>query len=193
VKHDHRLEGEAFAIRPVTLDDAQFIWELRGDLERSRYLHPVEGGVSAQVNWMEAYFDTPDDYYFLVERLRDGRPEGTAGLYGVDSTRHCAEWGRWVLRRDSLAAIESALLIYRFGFDRLGLEEVYCRTLAANRHVVGLHQSLGLATRERSPAPLRVGGEQHELVEQFLTATAWRQIQDAFQVRAAGAARLLAR
>jgi hypothetical protein len=98
-----------------------------------------------------------------------------------------------VLRRDSLAAIESALLIYRFGFDRLGLEEVYCRTLAANRHVVGLHQSLGLATRERSPAPLRVGGEQHELVEQFLTATAWRQIQDAFQVRAAGAARLLAR
>jgi RimJ/RimL family protein N-acetyltransferase len=193
VRHDHRLEGEAFAIRPVTLDDAQFIWELRRDLDRSKYLHPVEGGVSAQVDWMKAYFDRPDDYYFLVERLRDGRSEGTAGLYGLYHTLHRAEWGRWVLRRDSLAAIESALLIYRFGFDRLGLEEVYCRTLAANRHVVGLHQSLGLATRERPPAKLSLGGEHHELVEQFLIATAWRQIEVGFQARAAGAARLLAR
>jgi RimJ/RimL family protein N-acetyltransferase len=193
VRHDFRLDGEAFAIRPVALEDARFIWELRKDPERSRYLHPVKGGVSALVDWMKAYFDRPDDYYFMVERLRDGRAEGTVGLYGVDHMGHCAEWGRWVLRRDSLAAIESALLIYRFGFDRMGLEEIYCRTVAANRHVVRLHQSLGLATREGPPMTLRIGRVQHELVEQFLTRAAWRQVEVRFQARAAGAARLLAR
>jgi RimJ/RimL family protein N-acetyltransferase len=191
VRHDVRLEGDAYAIRPVTTMDAPFILELRTDPDRSRYLHPVEDSLGAQTAWIAAYLERPDDYYFVVERLRDSRPEGTVGLYNLDHVDRRAEWGRWVLRRDSLAAIESALLVYRLAFNHLGLEEVYCRTVAANRHVVNFHRFCGLASREEPPAEVLLGSRSHQLIEQFLTRTVWGQIEDGLRARAAGAARLM--
>ena len=40
----------------------------------------------------------PGDYYFVMERILDGRAEGLAGVYDVNVGDGSAEWGRFVLR-----------------------------------------------------------------------------------------------
>src|SRR5262249_23599995 len=115
MRHDLRLDGPAFRLRPVTLDDAELIVALRTDPRLSQYIHRTSPDVGAQRDWLERYFARPDDYYFIVERRRDGVAEGTLGIYdlaGAPDARR-AEWGRWVLRHGSLAAPESAWLVYR--------------------------------------------------------------------------------
>ena len=172
MRHDVVIEGEAFRLRPVARSDAGFIHDLRTS-QRAIYLHPTPDGIQRQTQWLNAYFERPDDYYFAIER-RDYRPipEGTIGLYNIDPTARQAEWGRWVLRSGSLAATESAWLLYHFGFDQLELAEMYCRTVQENRAVVSIHNSFGLET-----AGTEIDGDL-VLVRQRLTRTAWPACAD---------------
>ena len=94
--------------------------------------------------WIETYFALPDDYYFVVERMSDRKAEGLVGIYDFDRATASAEWGRFVVRPGSRAAVEAALLVYRCGFETLGLDRMVCRTLAANEKVVAFHDSCGL-------------------------------------------------
>ena len=90
-------------------------------------MHRVSNDLEAQRRWLTGYFERPADYYFLIENRGTGQREGTAGIYNLD--RIFAEWGRWIVRAGSLAALESACLIYRVGFEVLGLESIYCPTI----------------------------------------------------------------
>src|SRR4051794_16740069 len=136
MRHDVTLRGEAFGLRPVALADVDFIVGLRNEPDRARFINRTSSDPADQARWLTAYFARPDDYYWIVEHLASGRAEGTIGIYGVDAGRRSAEWGRWVLRAGSLAAVESALLVYRAAFGPLALDEVLCRTLVENAQVV---------------------------------------------------------
>jgi RimJ/RimL family protein N-acetyltransferase len=127
------------------LADAEFIVQLRTGIPgKTRFLHPISGNVSDQEAWISKYFSRPDDYYFVIYRLSDGRLEGVVGIYDVDLQVRSAEWGRWVLREGSLAAVETWLLVGKIAFGLIGLEELRCDTNAANKAVVSLHDGLGV-------------------------------------------------
>lgn len=192
MRHDVTVEGAAFRLRPVEIADAAFILGLRTDEELSRFLHPASCTLGDQQRWIEEYLGQAADYYFVVERRVDGAAEGTAGIYDVDPERRTAEWGRWVLRRGSLAALESAALVYRAAFDVLGLEEIRCLTVADNARVVSFHQSFGLATAAVHPGRVVLAGVPHDAVEQRLTRGSWEAIRPAIEAKAARMARALA-
>lgn len=156
--------------------DAEFIVALRGSRNELRFLNRGADTVELQRAWLDTYFQRLDDYYFVVQDARSGKPEGLAGLYNVNTASRMAEWGRWVLRKESLAAPESALLIYRCAFEVLELETVYCRTLVENRHVISFHDSTGL---ERIRAPLETTVDNHRrlVVEHRLSRAAWPAIE----------------
>jgi RimJ/RimL family protein N-acetyltransferase len=191
MRHDIRLEGEAFALRPVDLPDAAFIAEVRSDQERVRYLHPTPPGVAVQEDYLKKYFDRPGDYYFVIEQIEGRLPEGLVAVYDIDSAERCGEWGRWVLRRGSLAAVESALLVYRVAFDVLGLDAVFCRTVALNRSVVSFHESCGLTVHAVLPAHFRLGDHTFDAIEHRLTRSAWLQIEPRLAATAERLARKL--
>jgi RimJ/RimL family protein N-acetyltransferase len=193
VRHDIRLRGHAYEIRPVEMADAAFMLGLRTDPELSQLIHPTSSRLEDQQTYLQRYFDRAGDCYFIVVRSATGRPEGTIALYDINATPGEAEWGRWILRQDSMAAAESALLIYRVGFEVLGLNRVYCRTAAANRNVVAFHTSCGLETRDGVSLEHNFGGVMYEAVEQFMTRDRWPAAQRALDERARGVARLLAR
>lgn len=123
MRHNIVMDGHAFRLRPVDVEDAGFILELRTDPDRNQYLHWVSNDLETQRQWLRDYFERPGDYYFLIENRETGQREGTAGIYNLD--RIFAEWGRWIVRAGSLAALESACLIYRVGFEVLGLESIF--------------------------------------------------------------------
>lgn len=175
MRHDIRLSGFAFGLRPVTVADASFIFSLRTDPDRGRFLSTGGASVEMQRKWIEEYYQREGDWYWLLHELPTGVPEGLAGIYGLSDDRQSAEWGRWVLRPNSAAAIESAWLVYRCAFEVLGLKSVVCRTLASNAQTVSFHDSCGL---ERAPqsVSIEVSGHLREAVEHRLHADSWPEV-----------------
>lgn len=166
MKHHYSLEGYGYRLRPIKLSDAAFVIRIRReDLERNRYIHPISEDVAEQKAWLERYFERVDDYYFIVENRVTGMPEGLIAFYNAENGR--AEWGRWVIQKGSLAAVESVYLLYRIAFEQAGLKELYCRTLAVNTPVVSFHTSIGEKTREIIKNSAIIYGEAFDTVEQF--------------------------
>lgn len=188
MRHNLEIEGHAFRLRPVRLEDAAFIAELRSDPERGRYLHRGCSDASAQEQWLRAYFKTPGDCYFIVENRFTGAREGTAGIYNLNPERRDAEWGRWILRRGSLAALESACLVYRIGFEQLAVESLYCRTIAENTAALAFHDSFGVERLRRLPRYFERDGRHLDAIEGRLTRGRWLSVRDALEAKAARAA-----
>ena len=174
MRHELSLTGAAFGLRPVRDDDAAFIVGLRSDPELGRWLNPTSPKVEDQLAWLARYYERPGDYYFVIERLSTGAAEGLIGLYDIEDGE--AEWGRWLLKPGSLAAVESAALIYRCAFEQLGLDAVCCRTLAANERVVSFHDSCGITERRLLSEHVELRGERLDAVEHRLTREAWGAI-----------------
>ena len=193
MRHDIRLRGHAYGIRPVDASDAEFIIQLRTDPQLSQLIHPTSPQLDDQLAYLEQYFQRADDCYFIVVRSATGRREGAAALYDINRTPGEAEWGRWIRRHDSMGAAEAALLIYLAGFDVLGLNRIYCRTATANGNVVAFHTASGLETNGGAALTHDFGGVIYEAVEQFVTRDRWPVVGRALDERARAVARLLAR
>jgi len=193
VRHDIRLRGHAYEIRPVEMADAAFILQLRTDPELSRLIHPTSPRLEDQHAYLQRYFETPGDCYFIVVRSATGRPEGTVAIYDIGAAPGEAEWGRWIIRQGSMGAPESALLTYRVAFDVLGVNRIYCRTAAANRNVIAFHESCGLQTRAGASLTHNFGGKVYDAVEQFMTRMGWPTAERTLDERARAVARLLSR
>jgi len=193
VRHDLRLEGRAFRLRPVEPKDAGFIAALRRDPRAAGRLHPVSGLVDDQVAWIQAYLGRAEDWYWIVESRRSDLPEGTLGLWRADDVPGRAQWGRWVLRAGSLAAPESALLLYRAAFEELGLRAVYCRTVAANRAVVSFHDRAGLDRAGVVTGAFQFGATPIDAVEHELTRDGWPATRAILEASAAAVALLIDR
>lgn len=189
MRHDLTLSGFRFRLRPVAPGDAAFILGLRTDPELGRYLHATSPRLEDQEAWIAAYEARDGDYYFVVEDLKSGSPVGTIGVYDVGAeAAGTAEWGRWLIARGSVAAVESALLIYRMAFEQLGLDSVYCRTVADNAKVVSFHDSSGARRAGVLKDHVVLAGDAHDSIEHRVARELW----DAMRPKLEALARRLA-
>lgn len=186
------VEGRAFRLRPIEFGDAEFVVRLRVDVRAQGRLHPISSEVADQREWLERYFAREGDWYWIVER-RDRTPEGTIGLYDLDPATGRAEWGRWILRSGSLAAPESALLMYSFAFEEIGLKEVRCRTVSTNAPVISFHNRTGLETVGTEVGAFVLGDESVDAVKHRLLLERWPATRALLDRSAANAAQLLER
>lgn len=193
MRHDVSLDGDSYRIRPVEEKDAAFMVHLRTDPELTRFLNRLSPRVEDQQAYIEAYFERPGDYYFIVERLHDRRREGMIALYDVDGDKRTGEWGRWILRRDSMAAVESVLLVADFAFERLDLDMIYCRTVLANEKVVSFQDSCGFERQAILPNYVDVDGRLFDSIEHRLTRERWPVIRAPLAEKASLVARMLRR
>jgi RimJ/RimL family protein N-acetyltransferase len=171
--HDIHVTGHAFRIRPVCDEDADFIVTLRTTPALSRYINPGAQTVEAQLSWLDSYYKRAGDYYFVLERQSNGLSEGLISIYDQTPDGESAEWGRWVIQPSSFGATESALLIYRCAFEHLGLERIYCRTLAENSKTVSFHDTCGLSSRGELQSYVHLGGQAHDAIEHTLYRSEW--------------------
>lgn len=191
MRHDLTVEGTAFRIRPIAEADAPAIINLRSDPLKNRFIHSISPKIEDQLAWLDRYFSRTGDYYFAVETRAGAHFEGTIALYDVADGK--GEWGRWVLRPGSPAAPESALLIYRAAFERLGLDEVYCRTVALNESVLSFHDRCGLSRRGLLRNAVQLADGLVDVVEHYLTAQQWPGACNRLAPQAERIARLLSR
>jgi RimJ/RimL family protein N-acetyltransferase len=142
-----------------------------------------------QVEWLSRYYERAGDWYFVIEGISDGQPEGLVSLYDLSADGLTAEWGRWILRPSSLAAVESAWLIYRCAFECLELMEVYCRTVALNESVVSFHDSCGISRKSLLPNHFEMNGRAVDAIEHRVSFAEWSEIR----LRLGGLAHVISR
>lgn len=143
--HLKTLEGRTIRLRLVDISDAGFILKLRQDDRYNRFLSQVRDDIDAQVSWIKNYKREEAkglQYYFIIERL-DGTPCGTVRVYDLKESSF--SWGSWILNEDKTryAALESAFLIYKFGFDSLNYERSHFEVMKGNDGVVSFHKKMG--------------------------------------------------
>jgi len=191
--HDLSIDGHAFRLRPVADADAAFVVELRSDPSLAAYLHAGAQTEADQRAWFAKYYDRSGDYYFVVERLGTGVREGLIALYDLDMAARTAEWGRWIMRPGSVAAVESAWLVYRAAFERLGLEAAFCRTVAENAKVVSFHDSCEIAERRVLSRHFEIGGRRLDAIEHRVTRESWPRVDARLDALSRMVARRVAR
>lgn len=177
MQHNIYATGHAFRLRPITINDAELIIHLRtGQSERTKYLHPISTDLDLQRKYLTAYLDQPNDYYFVLERLKTTTAEGLISIYNVDLDSNRAEWGRWVLRDRSLGATESCWLIYQVIFNQLNLDSAYCQTVAENESVVSFHDACGLTRCDILRNHFELNAQAYDAIEYTIFRNQWADI-----------------
>ena len=167
MQHSISIDGYSFRLRPVTLDDAQIIINVRTEnTERTKYIHTISTDISLQIQWLNNYFNTPNDYYFVIENKSTGDSEGLISIYNIADNK--GESGRWVIKQDSLAAVESWYLLYRISFEILNLNEVFCNVVTDNKPVVAFHKSVKQKIRSIKPNFYTFNGVKYDAIEFFI-------------------------
>lgn len=162
------IEGMSFRLRLVKVEDASFIVNLRlQDSERNKYINPISSEVDLQRQWIENYLKKDDDYYFVVEDIFSGEAVGLIAIYNVSNER--AEWGRWVINKTSMAAVESVDLLYKLAFGKLGLKELYSRTIVENTSVVKFHDNLPQKKRGIIEKHVVLNNVGYDVVEHYVS------------------------
>lgn len=165
--HSITMEGYGYRLRPITINDAQFVIDVRNEnAEHTKYIHAVSSDISLQLQWLENYFRAPDDYYFVIEKKASGYPEGLISIYNIVGNK--GESGRWIIKQDSLAAVESWYLLYRIAFEVLCLEEVFCNVVVENKPVVAFHKSVKQKMRGIKPQFYLLNNTEYDAIEFYI-------------------------
>ncbi|HAS3639970.1 TPA: GNAT family N-acetyltransferase [Vibrio cholerae] len=139
------LEAKTVRLRFVTEQDAEFILQLRLDDKYNQFLSSVSPDLQSQKDWIRKYKDdeqSKKQFYFIIERL-DGTPCGTVRIYDLRDESFC--WGSWILNENKTryAALESAFLVYKFGFEQLGYQKSHFDVMKGNQKVISFHKKMG--------------------------------------------------
>jgi len=178
MRHNLTIEGYAFRLRPITDEDAGMVVQLRSNPDLNRFLHASSNKIEDQLAWFAQYYERKGDYYFAIERRDNGAFEGLISIYDIDTPSLSGYWGRWIIKTDSLAAVESVWLIFRVAFELLKLNSVYSRTVAENEKVVSFHDSYSCGKAERRLLPLyfKLGSRNLDGIEHRVNQACWVEI-----------------
>lgn len=140
--YENELLGDFVKLRYVTESDSQFIIDIRNNPENNKYIHKTADNLERQESWVRSQQKRNNDYYFIIYSKND-QPLGTISLYNFNVLEKEAEFGRWICCGSSVYSLESAILLYNFAFNILGLNCVFTRTMRDNKKVVNIHKRIG--------------------------------------------------
>jgi hypothetical protein len=136
-----RINGETLVLRDANVEDAAFILSLRTNHHKSRHLSTVVDDLDAQRIWLRRYEESDGEAYFIIEN-NHGTPLGTVRMYDMRGDSFC--WGSWILQDEvpTVAAIESALIIYTYAIES-GFVQSHFQVHKANERVWAFHERFG--------------------------------------------------
>lgn len=140
-----KILGKNIQLRTAEIDDSEFILELRTQTEKTKYLSQVDNDLAKQQAWLKSYKQKEqngEEYYFIIES-KLGEKLGLVRVYDLQPDSFC--WGSWLIKENApkTTAIESALLIYEFGFGQLDYKKAHFDVRKGNERVIAFHQRFG--------------------------------------------------
>lgn len=132
-------------MRPVEISDAEYIYTMRKDKSKTKYLSPITGNIGEQISWITQYKEKEKEkkeFYFIIQSKKNENL-GLVRMY--DFKLDSFSWGSWLIQENApkSTAIESAMQIYEFGFYTLGFEKAHFDVRKENTKVVSFHTRFG--------------------------------------------------
>jgi RimJ/RimL family protein N-acetyltransferase len=126
--------------------DAPYLFKLRVDPALNEHLSPPPPSVDAQSSYLTKYLERERngiEFYFVIQNRATGNDCGAVRIY--DLQPRSFSWGSWILDagKPRLAALESALFVYDFGFGHLGFPASHFEVRRGNDRVIAFHERLG--------------------------------------------------
>jgi RimJ/RimL family protein N-acetyltransferase len=139
------LNSKSIRLRLIDVRDAEFVLGLRLDETYNTFLSPVAADLDKQVQWIwnyKAREAAGREFYFIIER-QDAVRCGTVRVYDIRDGQFT--WGSWILNAEKTrySAIESALLVYKFGFEIMDFRKSVFEVIKENVKVVSFHEKFG--------------------------------------------------
>lgn len=143
-----RLETERLALRPMTLDDIDFLLKHFGDPETNRYssyedLKTRKDAIRLYRDFMEP--GSPTRFRLGVELKETRQLVGTLGLHNYSRRDRRAEigydlykdyWGKGIM-------IEAVRILINYGFQQLNLNRIEATTDSENASSIKLLERIG--------------------------------------------------
>ena len=139
------VAGRTIRLRLATPDDADFIFALRKDEDRTRHLSAIGDDVESQRRYLAGYQARERagaELYFIICDAA-GDAVGTLRIY--DYRGNSFSWGSWLIRPGTppAVAMESALCVYELAFGPLGFERCHFEVRKGNERVIAFHTRFG--------------------------------------------------
>jgi hypothetical protein len=162
------IRGKHVTLQSVEIKDTKVVFDIRSYDNNLVYLH--KSSEEEHNSWITNQINRVQDFYFCIVNNNSKKVVGTIGVYNFSFGK--AEWGRWVVNNDPLAAVESVILLMDFAFN-LKLEEMYCRVDIENTHTIRFHNSLNYSSIVKNP---------QEIIY-ILNETDWPNFENAYRNR----------
>ena len=146
------ISGKNINMRTVELNDADFIYDMRQNQSKTKYLSKVSGTIEDQKNWINGYKlreKNQKEFYYIIE-TKEGEKLGLVRMYDFKDDSFC--WGSWLIKDNApkSTAIESVLLIYEFSFYQLGFNQSHFSVRKGNDKVISFHKRFGAKVVEEN-------------------------------------------
>ena len=139
------LYGKRVFLRPMLLEDAEYVVRWRSDPEILANIFAREPlTLESHLNWFQSPREDRLDYIICLRETK--RPIGTMSFTNIDRQNLKAEAGKMLGDKSTWGkglAKEAYILWLSFGFRELGLNRVYERTLSTNHRNIALNKKLG--------------------------------------------------
>jgi len=143
------IEGKSIIMRTVEIEDATFIFEMRQNKNKAKYLSKISGDIATQIEWIKKYKireKENKEYYFVIES-KNNEKLGLVRIYDfkVINQKQSFCWGSWIVKDGApkTTAIESALQIYEFGFKKQNFDMSHFDVRKGNDKVISFHKRFG--------------------------------------------------
>ena len=179
MQHSVVLKNEERTLRPVSIDDAEFIVKLRNQSHVKGCVNDTSTDIDSQRKWIQDYLRRGNEYYWIIE-TPDGEPFGTASLYHYDAEKNQIESGRWVeLKGEKYTynLFKSTIQVNDFAFNCLKVSRIVFDVVATNKRVIRYHQSYGAEVTGVEKGAVVLGGVPNDVVWMQITREKWPEIR----------------
>lgn len=138
------IHTKNISFRLVEEKDAKFINRIRNDKTINTHLPYTDNNIETQKNWIKEYIGREAqglEYYFIIQYKNEDI--GVIRIYSISDG--IFTWGSWIIINDTIpsAALESAILLYKFAFDVLNLDHAVFDVRQENKSVNSFHIKIG--------------------------------------------------
>ena len=125
------IHGMFVDLRSITLDDAEFSYNIRADKRNRETVGQLAPSLEAQKDFIRWQMQEPNDYYFVVLNKK-GERIGLIGAYNLQGDM--IEVGREVIIGEPTESMETELIIIDFCKNVLKLRRTCGVVYANNKH-----------------------------------------------------------
>ncbi|MEM6474678.1 MAG: UDP-4-amino-4,6-dideoxy-N-acetyl-beta-L-altrosamine N-acetyltransferase [Pseudomonadota bacterium] len=171
-------------MRNIREDDLEMVrhWRMLPEITRYMYTDP-EISEEDQRAWFATITASPSSRAWIIELTDGDIPVGLLSLTDIDETHRRACWAYYIAddrARGKGLAKSLELSIYRYVFEEMRFNRLWCEVLAFNDRVVSIHEKFGSKVEGVLRQHIQKNGEVHDVVRMAVLAEDWPAITEQF-------------